>query len=487
VAFLPGGQQLVIGSGDPEDAERDAARGAGAVLWDLAGEREVRRFSDSVAPTKVATALAVSPDGSVVAIVDGLNRVDLWDVRTGERRGRMNTRTGIANLAFSRDGRALAVGSVDSVRVWAVDSLVETAMIETTAQADSIAFAGAGSKLAVLSSAVIELHPLRTSDLIAAACQRLERNLSPAEWAANLGEGEPYHETCPGLPAAPASSAAPTTAEQTSPQTRSEPAQRQREASPAEPGAPSPAGAGKSPSGTGPVTAFRDCAECPEMVVLPAGSFTMGTPSETSQRTDEGPPRRINVTSFALGKYEVTRREFQYFLDHTGAKRAERCMPVGGKDHAANEPEVCLNDALTMGFLKWLSAMSTHSYRLPTDVEWEYAARGGTSTLRFWGNEASRACQFANVSDRSAQRRFNWDGVHACDDGYSAVAPVGRFPPNPFGLHDILGNVSEVVREGLLRGGSYDDGPAMVSSASRHRDDTSDWSTEGIRVARAAP
>jgi len=110
VAFLPGGQQLVIGSGDPEDAERDAARGAGAVLWDLAGEREVRRFSDSVAPTKVATALAVSPDGSVVAIVDGLNRVDLWDVRTGERRGRMNTRTGIANLAFSRDGRALAVG-----------------------------------------------------------------------------------------------------------------------------------------------------------------------------------------------------------------------------------------------------------------------------------------------------------------------------------------------------------------------------------------
>jgi hypothetical protein len=223
------------------------------------------------------------------------------------------------------------------------------------------------------------------------------------------------------------------------------------------------------------------------MLVLPAGSFTMGTPSDPNQSSDEGPPRRVSVASFALGKYEVTRREFQYFLDQTGAKRADGCMPVGGKDHAANEPEVCLDDVLTMGFLKWLSAKSAHSYRLPTDVEWEYAARGGTSTLRFWGNEPSRACQFANVSDRSAKRRFNWDGVHACDDRYPAVAPVGKFPPNPFGLHDILGNVSEIVREGLRRGGSYGDGPAMVTAASRQSDDTSDWSTVGIRVARAAP
>lgn len=213
----------------------------------------------------------------------------------------------------------------------------------------------------------------------------------------------------------------------------------------------------------------------------------MGTPSEMSQRTDEGPPRRIDVPSFALGKYEVTRREFQYFLDQTGSKRAERCGPVGGEDHAADEPEVCLTEALTMGFLKWLSAKSGHSYRLPTDAEWEYAARGGTSTIRFWGNEASRACRFANVADRSARRIFTWDGVHACDDGYPAVAPVGKFPPNPFGLHDMLGNVGELVQEGLLRGGSYGDGPAMVSSVSRHRDDTSDWSSNGIRVARAAP
>ncbi|MEK8021472.1 MAG: SUMF1/EgtB/PvdO family nonheme iron enzyme, partial [Candidatus Parabeggiatoa sp.] len=82
-------------------------------------------------------------------------------------------------------------------------------------------------------------------------------------------------------------------------------------------------------------------------------------------------------------------------------------------------------------------------YRLPTEAEWEYAARAGTETSRYWGNDADDACRYANVADKTAQEKYsNWR-IHNCTDGYVYTAPVASFEANPFGLFDMLGNVWE--------------------------------------------
>jgi formylglycine-generating enzyme required for sulfatase activity len=94
-------------------------------------------------------------------------------------------------------------------------------------------------------------------------------------------------------------------------------------------------------------------------------------------------------------------------------------------------------------FAAWLSQKTGQRFRLPTEAEWEYAARAGTQTARFWGDAPDGACTYANVHDKTPSRQFKWTGHHDCDDGYAVTAPVGRFRPNPFGLYDMLGNALE--------------------------------------------
>jgi len=164
-------------------------------------------------------------------------------------------------------------------------------------------------------------------------------------------------------------------------------------------------------------------------------------------------------------------------------------------------------------YTAWLSRKTGHSYSLPSEAEWEYAARAGTTTARYWGASADDACGYANVRDRTSKRvnKFNWPS-HDCDDGYVQIAPVGSFVANGFGLHDMLGNVWEGTadcwhgsyagappdtnvwksgdcRRGILRGGSWFDGPWEVRSADRYRLGirNQDYYFVGFRIARTLP
>ncbi len=167
---------------------------------------------------------------------------------------------------------------------------------------------------------------------------------------------------------------------------------------------------------------FKDCADCPEMVVLPSGNFVMGSPESEEGRDDnEGPQRRVTIGyRVAVGRFEVTAGEFQR------CHAAGECGRKGGNRGRKPVDSVSWNDA--QDYVRWLSRDTGESYRLLTEAEWEYAARGGTTTRYSFG-DANRwgFARHVNPILRSA--------------------PVGSYPPNPFGLYDVHGNVFEWVED----------------------------------------
>ena len=201
-------------------------------------------------------------------------------------------------------------------------------------------------------------------------------------------------------------------------------------------------------------TVLKDCEQCPELVVIPAGPFTMGaTPGEQGADDDEGPPHAVTVaTSFALGKYEVTFDEWEACV---ADKACERTPDEGwGR---GKRPVLHVNYEQAVGYTKWLSTRTGKVYRLPSEAEWEYAARAGSDQASPWGADAARACEFANVYDESSKvkYRFGWPNFR-CDDRNVETAVVGGYAPNAFGLHDMLGNVWEWVADCYR---SYDGAP----------------------------
>jgi formylglycine-generating enzyme required for sulfatase activity len=169
---------------------------------------------------------------------------------------------------------------------------------------------------------------------------------------------------------------------------------------------------------------FRDCPECPEMVVLPPGIFIMGSSGPNKQ---ENPARPVRVAkSFAIGKYEVTFDEWEACVKEKG------CGGEIPSDHEwgrGRRPVININHEIAKTYTAWLSKKTGKVYRLPSEAEWEYAARAGTTTDFPWGDDVGQN----RVNCR--QCGTEWSGV--------GTAPVGSFQPNPFGLHDVNGNVWE--------------------------------------------
>ena len=242
---------------------------------------------------------------------------------------------------------------------------------------------------------------------------------------------------------------------------------------------------------------FQDCPACPELIVVPAGSFMMGSPSGEAGRLDnEGPVRRVVIAeSFAIGVHEVTRGEYARFVQAADHEAGSSCRVQNGESGAWTErpgaswrspgfeqtdrhPVVCVSWEDAQAYVQWLSGKTGHAYRLPSESEWEYAARAGTGTPRYWG-AAAGPCEHANGAEA------------ACADGHVRTSPVGTFAANGFGLHDVLGNTGEWVQdcwhegyggapaggkaresgdcgERVLRGGSWRDGPERLRAANRY-------------------
>jgi formylglycine-generating enzyme required for sulfatase activity len=210
---------------------------------------------------------------------------------------------------------------------------------------------------------------------------------------------------------------------------------------------------------------FRECAGCPEMVVVPAGSFTMGSPeSDISPRREisERPQHVVMIgRPFAVGKLLVTVDQFAAFVEETGydagawcfdasSPRADRSWRNPGFAQEGSHPAVCLSWNNARAYVDWLAKKTGKPYRMLTEAEWEYAARGRTSPgdyPRFWfGDDEKELCRYGNGFDQKARDSIEGlEGVAAvpCNDGYAYTSPAGQYAPNAFGLYDMFGNVRQ--------------------------------------------
>ncbi|MDM8560052.1 SUMF1/EgtB/PvdO family nonheme iron enzyme [Candidatus Parabeggiatoa sp. HSG14] len=164
----------------------------------------------------------------------------------------------------------------------------------------------------------------------------------------------------------------------------------------------------------------------PEMVWIPSGTFRMGNIQNANYFEKKVLVSTVSINRFAMGRYELTVGEFQQFVNTTGYSAATNCSTKDNQHD--NEPIVCVSWNDVTVYAEWLSQQTGEQYRLPTQAEWEYAARAGTETKYWWGNKIG-----------TNQANCGTD----CNDNFSRVAPVGSFSPNAFGLYDITGNVWE--------------------------------------------
>ena len=273
---------------------------------------------------------------------------------------------------------------------------------------------------------------------------------------------------------------------------------------------------------------FRDCADCPDVVVIPGGSFEMGSPpKEDGHTSSEEPVHLVRVGRFGMGMTEITRGQFRRFVKASGHVAAKGCSVYAAKawkvdaarswespgyEQTDDHPVACVNRDDAQAYVTWLSRTTGKDYRLPGEAEWEYAARAGTRGARYWGDGDADACRYANVSDAAAKRKGSAWTAFSCDDGFAETAPVGSFPGNAFGLRDMLGNIGELTQDCYVdtyaaaptdgsavsqagcggyavRGGTWRDFfPSFTRSAFRSKVASTDRSYYlGFRVARTLP
>ena len=226
---------------------------------------------------------------------------------------------------------------------------------------------------------------------------------------------------------------------------------------------------------------IRDCADTPEMVLIPSGAFKMGDTLGNGYDY-ERPVHTVSVKGFFLGRYEVTVRQWNTCVAEGGCSHETRTMDTDETHPIAN---VSWDEA--MQFTVWLSRKTHKSYRLPSEAEWEYAARAGSEDQYTWGNMEAAICLHANIFDISGRRANpTWGWSVGCDDGFEKAAPVGSFPPNAWGLYDMIGNVWEWVADcwHVNYDGAPTDGSAWMSeSCPKHVNRGAGWGNHA-RTAR---
>lgn len=275
------------------------------------------------------------------------------------------------------------------------------------------------------------------------------------------------------------------------------------------------------------VYSVRDCAGCPELIVIQPGEFMMGSPlSEELRDPDEGPRHRVRI-GYALGvaQYKVTRGEYAAFVRATARpdgdgcwvwdnssgrfqKDASRSWRNPGFEQTDQHPVVCVSWNDAKAYAAWLSQQSGQTFRLLSESEREYVARAGSSSSRPW-DDVAQTCRYANVADQTAAKEVLRIPVWVeCSDGYPYTSPVGAFQPNAFGLYDTMGNAWEWVEdcyrdtyerapddgspntsrecaERVFRGGGWDNYPRNIRSAYRYRGAPGTRSSSiGFRVAK---
>ena len=244
---------------------------------------------------------------------------------------------------------------------------------------------------------------------------------------------------------------------------------------------------------------FRDTlasgGEGPLLVVIGAGTFRMGSADGSS---DERPVRSVEVVQpFAIGVYETTRGDYERLRE-----LPEPQEPGASKSQL---PATRVSPAGAQAYADWLSEHTGHRYRLPSEAEWEYVARGGSVDRYYFGSDAAMLCDHGNVADSEFGKVYPKPGVADCSDGSLREDVVGRFPANAFGVHDMIGNVEEWVadcwhdsykgapvdqraRNGdcsarTLRGGAWDSLPEEATVSYRSFSNRGSG-TRGFRVVR---
>ena len=283
-----------------------------------------------------------------------------------------------------------------------------------------------------------------------------------------------------------------------------------------------------------------------DMVAIPAGSFMMGsTKAETDAEQAlthhtglavdddfaprEKPRHEVQVPAFEIAATMVTRGQFARFVAATGYS-AKGCYAYLGTKYGMRKdadwqsigfpqsdqhPVTCVNYDDARAYVAWISRETGTDYRLPTEAEFEYATRAGTVTSRYWGDDITLQCAYANGADLTVQARDS-DWITAqCHDDYYGPSPVATFAPNAWGLYDMIGNLYQLVedcwhdsyesapvdgsawtdgaKDGSacemhpLRGGSHSPHPRSMRSASRVMTNATRSAFVGFRLARSVP
>ncbi|WP_404479930.1 formylglycine-generating enzyme family protein [Novosphingobium sp. BL-52-GroH] len=234
-----------------------------------------------------------------------------------------------------------------------------------------------------------------------------------------------------------------------------------------------------------PPPSIQDCADCPEMIVIPAGPFAMGTSEDDIRRWGVAPTNRTvgwqmpqhRVTiahRFALGATPVTRAQYGRFAREVGDKVAGVGWESTGLRQTDDDPVVRVSWDEASAYAAWLSRRTGKRYRLPSEAEWEYAARASTTTAYWWGDDAGVG---RTVCDDCGSE---WDG--------KGTAPVRTFPANPFGLYDMLGQTFEWTRDCWnedYRGAPADGSPWMTGDCAVHPSRGGSWNLDA-RIARSS-